>query len=160
MWSGALTIYTIHQGGDLVVNIQCSSLSKRKLEKSEDVLVSIGKFKRKRKNAAIKPIAYNFWNVSNGTVCIISFSNQNFRVSASGHRQEGQSGAFVARKKLEKLNFPTLTSAYSHNIYRSGYTEIWPFEACEGNALVKRSSLNHSLIGNLKNGVPTHRSER
>ena len=44
----------------LVVNIQCSSLSKRKLEKSEDVLVSIGKFKRKRKNAAIKPIAYNF----------------------------------------------------------------------------------------------------
>ena len=64
----------------LGVNIQCSSLSKRKLEKSEDVLVSIGKFKRKRKNAAIKPIAYNFWNVSNGTVCIISFSIQNFRV--------------------------------------------------------------------------------
>ena len=44
----------------LVVNIQCSSLSKRKLEKSEDVLVSIGKFKRKGKNATIKPIAYNF----------------------------------------------------------------------------------------------------
>ena len=44
----------------LVVNIQCSSLSKRKLEKSEDVVVSIGKFKRKRQNAAIKPIAYNF----------------------------------------------------------------------------------------------------
>ena len=44
----------------LGVNIQCSSLSKRKLEKSEDVRVSIGKFKRKRKNAVIKPTAYNF----------------------------------------------------------------------------------------------------
>ena len=71
----------------LVVNIQCCSLSKRKLEKSEDVLVSIGKFKRKRKNAAIKPIAHNFWNVSNGTVCIISFSNQKFRFfRANGKR--------------------------------------------------------------------------
>jgi len=54
---GALTIYTIHPGG----NFSCKY--------SEDVLLSIGKFKRKRKNAAIKPI-----------VCIISFSNQNFRV--------------------------------------------------------------------------------
>ena len=45
----------------LGVNIQCCSLSKRKLKKSEDVIVSIGKFKRKRKNASIiQPIAYNF----------------------------------------------------------------------------------------------------
>ena len=46
--------------------------------------------------------------------------------SKSGHRQEleEQSGAFVARKKLEKSNFRTLTSAYSHSIYRSGYKEI------------------------------------
>ena len=44
----------------LGVNTQCCSLSKRKLKKSEDVLVSIGKFKRKRQNASIKPIAYNF----------------------------------------------------------------------------------------------------
>ena len=65
---GALTIYTIHPSG----NFSCKY--------SEDVLLSIGMFKRKTKNAAIKPIAYNFCNVSNGTVCIISFSNQNFRV--------------------------------------------------------------------------------
>ena len=44
----------------LGVNIQCSSFSKRKMVRSENVLVSIGKFKRKRKNALIKSIAYNF----------------------------------------------------------------------------------------------------
>ena len=60
----------------LGVNIQCY----RKMGRSENVLESIGKFKRKRKNALIKSIAYNFWNVSNGMVCTISFSNQNFRV--------------------------------------------------------------------------------
>ena len=65
---------------NLGVNIQCCSFSKRKMVRSENVLVSIGKFKRKRKNALIKSIAYNFWNVSNGMVCTISFSNQSFRV--------------------------------------------------------------------------------
>ena len=64
----------------LGVNIQCSSFSKRKMVRSENVLASIGKFKRKRKNALIKSIAYSFWNVSNGMVCTISFSNQNLWV--------------------------------------------------------------------------------
>ena len=64
----------------LGANIQCCSFSKRKMGRSENVLVSIGKFKRKRTNALIESIAYNFWNVSNGMVCTISFSNQNFRV--------------------------------------------------------------------------------
>ena len=45
----------------LGVNIQCCSFSKRKMVRSENVLVSIiGKFKRKRKNALIKSIAHNF----------------------------------------------------------------------------------------------------
>ena len=44
----------------LGVNIQCCSFSKRKMGRSENVLASIGKFKRKRKNALIKSIAYNF----------------------------------------------------------------------------------------------------
>ena len=47
--------------------------------RSENVLLSIAQFKQKRKNALIKSIAYNFRNVSNGMVCTISFSNQNFR---------------------------------------------------------------------------------
>ena len=64
----------------LGVNIQCCRFSKRKMGRSENVLASIGKFKRKRKNALIKSIAYYFWNVSNGMVCTISFSIQNFRV--------------------------------------------------------------------------------
>ena len=44
----------------LGVNIQCCRFSKRKMGRSENVLASIGKFKRKRKNALIKSIAYNF----------------------------------------------------------------------------------------------------
>ena len=64
----------------LGVNIQCCRFSKCKMGRSENVLASIGKFKRKRKNALIKSIAYYFWNVSNGMVCTISFSIQNFRV--------------------------------------------------------------------------------
>ena len=31
------------------------------------------------KNALIKAVVSNFWNVSNGMVCTISFSNQNFQ---------------------------------------------------------------------------------
>ena len=64
----------------LRVNIQCCSLSKRKMEKSQNVPVSIGKFKKKRKNVLIKLVAYNFLNVSSGMVCTISISNQNFWV--------------------------------------------------------------------------------
>ena len=63
----------------LGVNIQCWSLSKRKTEISQNVLVSIRKFTKNRKNALIKPVVYNLWNVSNGMVCTISFSNQNFQ---------------------------------------------------------------------------------
>ena len=44
----------------LGVNIQCCSFSRRKIGRSENVLVSIGNCKRKRKNALIKSIAYNF----------------------------------------------------------------------------------------------------
>ena len=44
----------------LGVNIQCCRFSKRKMGRSENVLASIGKFKRKRKNALIKSIAYKF----------------------------------------------------------------------------------------------------
>jgi len=74
----------------LGVNIQCFSFSKRKFRRSENVSLSIGKFKRKRKNALIKSIAYNFWNVSNGMVCTISFCNQNFRVfRVNGKRPKG-----------------------------------------------------------------------
>ena len=62
-------------------NIQCCSLFKRKMEISQNVLVSIiGKYAKKRKNAPIKPVAYNFRNVSNGMVCTLSCSNQNFQV--------------------------------------------------------------------------------
>ena len=43
----------------LGVNIQCWSLSKRKTEISQNVLVSIRKFTNKRKNALIKPAVYN-----------------------------------------------------------------------------------------------------
>ena len=57
----------------LGVNIQCCSFSKCKMGRSENVLVSIGKFKRKRKNASINSIAYNFWNVSNGLVLYVPF---------------------------------------------------------------------------------------
>ena len=57
----------------LGVNIQRCNFSKRKMWRSENVLVSI-------QYALIKSIDYNFWNVSNGMVCTISFSNQNFRV--------------------------------------------------------------------------------
>ena len=64
----------------LRVNIQCCSLSKRKMGKSQNVPVSIGKFKKKRKNVLIKLVAYNFLNVSSGMVCTISICNQNFRV--------------------------------------------------------------------------------
>ena len=63
----------------LGVNIQCWSLSKRKTEISQNVLVSIRKFTKKRKNALIKPVVFNLWNVSNGMACTISFSNQNFQ---------------------------------------------------------------------------------
>ena len=73
----------------LGVNIQCCSFSKRKMGRSENVLVSIGKFKRKRKNALIKSIAYNFWNVSYGMVCTISFSNQSFRVFRVNGKRPG-----------------------------------------------------------------------
>ena len=73
----------------LGVNIQCCSFSKRKMVRSENVLVSIGKFKRKRKNALIKSIAHNFWNVSNGMACTISFSNQNFRVLRVNGKRPG-----------------------------------------------------------------------
>ena len=44
----------------LGVNIQCCSLFKRTMGRPKNVLVSIGKFKRKGKNALIKSIAYNF----------------------------------------------------------------------------------------------------
>ena len=75
----------------LGVNIQYWRLSKRKMEKSKNVLESIGKLKKKRKCALIKSIAYNFWNVSNGMVCTISFSNQNFRVfRVNGKRLRGR----------------------------------------------------------------------
>ena len=47
--SRVLAIYTIHPGGNLSVNIQCCSLSKRKMDKSQNVLVSIGKVKENRK---------------------------------------------------------------------------------------------------------------
>ena len=43
----------------LGVNIQCCSLSERKTETSQNVLVTIGKFTKKRKNALIKWVAYN-----------------------------------------------------------------------------------------------------
>ena len=63
------------------LHIQCCSLSKCKMEISQNVLVSIiVKFTKKRKNALIKPVAYNFRNVSNGMVCTLSCSNQNFQV--------------------------------------------------------------------------------
>ena len=42
----------------LGVNIQCCSLLKRKLEKSEYVVVAVGKFKSKRKNASINASIY------------------------------------------------------------------------------------------------------
>ena len=45
------------------------SLSKRKTEISKSVLTSIGKVTKKRKSALIKPVAYNFWTVSNWMVC-------------------------------------------------------------------------------------------
>ena len=69
--------------GAFHLHIQCCSLSKRKMEISQNVLVSIiiiVKFTKKRKNALIKPVAYNFRNVSNGLVCTLSCSNQNFQV--------------------------------------------------------------------------------
>ena len=78
-WLGALSITSSIRLEILGVNIQCWSLSKRKTEISQNVLVSIRKFTKKRKNALIKPVVYNLWNVSNGMVCTISFSNQNFQ---------------------------------------------------------------------------------
>ena len=60
MKAGAFTITPSIQVESLGVNIQCCSFSKRKMGRSEYVLVSIGKFKRKRKNALIKSTAYNF----------------------------------------------------------------------------------------------------
>ena len=62
----------------LGVNIQCCSLSTRKMDKSQNVLVSVGKLKHDRKSALIKPMSHNFWNVR--VFCIIWFSNQNFQV--------------------------------------------------------------------------------
>ena len=50
------------------------------MNKSQNVLVSVGKLKNNRKSALIKSMAHNFWNVPNGMVCTIWFSNQNFRV--------------------------------------------------------------------------------
>jgi len=44
----------------LGLNIRYCSLSERKTEISQNVLVSIGKFRKKRKNALIKPVAHNF----------------------------------------------------------------------------------------------------
>ena len=44
----------------LGVNIQCCSFSKRKMGRLENVLLSIGKFKRNRKYSLIKTIAYHF----------------------------------------------------------------------------------------------------
>ena len=44
----------------LGLNIRYCSLSERKTEISQNVLVSIGKFGKKRKNTLIKPLAYNF----------------------------------------------------------------------------------------------------
>ena len=46
----------------LGVNIQCCSFSKRKMGKTENVLLSIGKLKRKRKNALINLIAYGMYH--------------------------------------------------------------------------------------------------
>ena len=43
---GALTIYTTHPDEILRANIQCCSLSKRKMNKSQNVLVSVGKIKK------------------------------------------------------------------------------------------------------------------
>ena len=63
----------------LGVKIQCWSLSKRKTEISQTVPISLRKFTKKRKNALIKPVVYNLWNVSNGMVCTISFFNQNLK---------------------------------------------------------------------------------
>ena len=57
---GAPTIYAIHPGGNFRCKYSVLQLVETQIEKSEDVLVSIGKFKRKGKNASIKPIAYNF----------------------------------------------------------------------------------------------------
>ena len=60
----------------LGVNIQCCSLSKHEMEISQNALASIiEKFTKERKNALIKLLAYNFWNVSNGMVCTVLFSN-------------------------------------------------------------------------------------
>ena len=63
----------------LGVNMQGCSFFKHKMEKSQNqnVLVSIGKLKKKKKTC-IEWIAYNAWNISNGMVCTISFSNQKF----------------------------------------------------------------------------------
>ena len=59
-----LTIYTVHPGGNFrckYSELQLFQAQNEKMEKSQNVLVSIGKLKKKRKkNALIKPIAYNF----------------------------------------------------------------------------------------------------
>ena len=78
---GTFTIYTIHPGGNFRCKysvLQLFQTENGKIRKC--IIVSIGKFKKKRKNALIKSTAYSFWNVSNGMVCTISFSNQNSRV--------------------------------------------------------------------------------
>ena len=57
--SGALTIYTIHPGGNFRCKNSVLQLVQTEMEKSENVEVLVGKFKSKMKNALIKPIAYN-----------------------------------------------------------------------------------------------------
>ena len=98
----------------LAVNIQCCSFSKRKMVRSENVLVSTGKFKRKRKNALIKSIAYNIWNVSNGMVCTISFSNQNFQVfRVNGKRPRSQVDSWLEALGWVDMNL-TETTPQNH----------------------------------------------
>ena len=64
----ALTIYPIHPCGNFSWNYYVMQLVQTQNGKSQNVLVSIGKLKRKRKSMLIEPIAYHFWNVPNGMV--------------------------------------------------------------------------------------------
>ena len=75
-----LTIYTIHLGGNFRCKYSVLQLVETQIGKIRRCTSINWKGQKEKKSASIKPIAYNFWNVSNGMVCTISFSNQNFRV--------------------------------------------------------------------------------
>ena len=77
----SLPIYTIHPGWNFRRKysvLQLVQTQNGKIRKCTSINWKVQK--EKKKNPLIKPICYNFWNVSNGMVRTILFSNQNFLV--------------------------------------------------------------------------------